>query len=63
MFRATVASVSKPTVPDDMQKQVNIAHDGGVVTSHGGTQAEEHNCEVKEGQSEQQESVIKTVAT
>ncbi|RXN11863.1 hypothetical protein ROHU_010362 [Labeo rohita] len=60
MFSA-VASVSKPTVPDDtLQKQVNIAH-GGEVTSHGGTQAEEQvsDSEVKEGQSEQ-ESVIET---
>ncbi|RXN16717.1 zinc finger MYM-type 1-like protein [Labeo rohita] len=60
MFSA-VASVSKPTVPDDtLQKQVNIAH-GGEVTSHGGTQAEEQvsDSEVKEGQSEQ-ESVTET---
>ncbi|XDV31328.1 hypothetical protein PO909_034037 [Leuciscus waleckii] len=64
MFSA-VASVSKPTVPDNiLQKQVNIAH-GGEVTSHGGaggTQVEEQvsDSEVKEGQSEQ-ESVIETV--
>ncbi|KAL0149201.1 hypothetical protein M9458_055435 [Cirrhinus mrigala] len=62
MFSA-VASVSKPTVPDDtLQKQVNIAH-GGEVTSHGGTQAEEQvsDSEVKEGQSEQ-ECVIETAS-
>lgn len=65
MFSA-VASVSNPTVLDDiLQKQVNIAH-GGEVTSHGGaggTQAEEQvsDSEVKEGQSEQ-ESVIEMVS-